>query len=76
MHQFREQGCLIFVCRFRSKVHRRALIGTNPATPARGLIAVAVGLLIAAARLPVISSLNEDVVSDGIPGIVNANEEE
>ena len=47
-----------------------------PATAARGLIAVAVGLLSAAARLPVFSSLNKDVVSDGIPGVVNANEKE
>ena len=54
-----------------------AFVDTNPAT-ARGLIAiaVAVGLLRPAARLPVFSSLNKDVVSDGVPGVMNANEKE
>jgi hypothetical protein len=50
-----------------------AFVGTDPAT-ARGLIAVAEGLLSAAAQRPVFSSLNKDVVSDGIPGVMNANE--
>jgi hypothetical protein len=40
------------------------------------LLLLLLSLLSGAARLPVLSFLHENVISDGIPGVMNANEKQ